>query len=403
MFLFLNNNNNLKIKTIQTGINHLINKNKNNKTENNLNKGSVYYNNLTTFKIKEIMKEIQSYKNVRISFDKKSDFVKRDNPKISLIIPLHNQVKYIKLIYASIQNQVLKDIEIIFIDDNSEDNTTMMIRELIDQDKRIVYLKNKRNRGAFYTRNKGVLNAKGEYILFADPDDLLINNILIKVYKTAKHFNLDIVQFCVLEGYYETPKLWRQFKYNQNMLKNNEEIRNYFYHVGSRNLWDKLIRKNIFIQSINFMNKKFQDQLYYINNDDTAIFGLIHVANTYGFLEEIGYFYIKRPKGSYYYRHDPKNMNLIFHSIFNNMKYFYLQSDNNNVAKNNLAYKYFYSQTKKFAKYLPYVTNGFDYFVDILNLYLNSTYFTRFRKQYIIQLKLKIIDTKKKVMKLFII
>ena len=70
------------------------------------------------------------------------------------------------------------------------------------------------------------------------------------------------------------------------------------------------------------MRKEFYNQLYFLNNDDTAFFGVLHKANTYGFLEQIGYFYIFKPKGSYIYRLDPKNMNLIFRSVFNNMKYF---------------------------------------------------------------------------------
>ena len=44
-------------------------------------------------------------------------------------------------------------------------------------DKRIVYIKNEENKGAFYSRNKGALNAKGEYIHFVDIDDYLLNDI----------------------------------------------------------------------------------------------------------------------------------------------------------------------------------------------------------------------------------
>jgi hypothetical protein len=89
------------------------------------------------------------------------------------------------------------------------------------------------------------------------------------------------------------------------------------------------------------MREEFYNQIYYINNDDTAFFGLLYVTETFGFLEQIGYFYILRPKGEYNYRNDPKNMNLIFRSIFNNLKYFYIQSDNNFAEKINLAYNYF--------------------------------------------------------------
>ena len=126
----------------------------------------------------------------------------------------------------------------------------------------------------------------------------------------------------------------------------------------------------VYIKSINFMNKEFYNQLYYVNNDDTAFFGLLHVANTFGFLEQIGYFYIWRAKDQYYYRADPKKMNLIFKSIFNNMKYFYIQSDNNTIEKSNLAYKYLKVSLIEFGNYLSSVTVGFDYFLNIGIIYL---------------------------------
>ena len=93
-------------------------------------------------------------------------------------------------------------------------------------------------------------------------------------------------------------------------------------------------------------------------------------------------------------------MNIIYQSIFNNMKYFYIQSDNNTIEKTNLAYKYFFQKIKVFGKYLPYVTTGFDYFLDILNLYMNSSFFSEHQKKFISEFRLKIIDRKKNVTKL---
>lgn len=54
------------------------------------------------------------------------------------------------------------------------------------------------------------------------------------------------------------------------------------------------------------MRKEFYNKLYFLNSDDTAFFGVLHKTNIYGFLEQIGYFYIFQPKGSYCYRTDPK-------------------------------------------------------------------------------------------------
>ena len=105
------------------------------------------------------------------TFKNKEDLYKRENPKISLIIPVHNQEKCIKKIYTCIEHQSLKDIEIIFIDDLSKDNSWEEIKKLMEIDKRISYIKNKENKGAFYSRNIGVLNSKGEYIFLVDIDD----------------------------------------------------------------------------------------------------------------------------------------------------------------------------------------------------------------------------------------
>jgi glycosyltransferase involved in cell wall biosynthesis len=89
----------------------------------------------------------------------------------------------------------LKDIEIIFIDDCSSDNTTQIIENLQSKDKRIILLKNKKNKGPFYSRNKAGLFAKSEFIQFVDSDDILINNILEKAFLIAKMSNIDIIQY----------------------------------------------------------------------------------------------------------------------------------------------------------------------------------------------------------------
>ena len=360
------------------------------------NKVKLFWKNQTYNNIGKIVEEINLFKNHMISFKNKHDFIKRKNPKISLVITLHNQRNYLLSIYSSIQYQELKDIEIIFVDDASIDNTSIIIKQLMEKDKRIIYLKNNRTRRAFYSRKKGILKAKGEYILCIDPDDLIINNILIKAYETAKQYDLDIVQFYALRGYIEAPTLWNQTKYKDGILKTNKEIRNNFYHSKSRNLWDKLVRKSIYLKSINFMDKQFENQIYYVNNDDTAFFGLLHVARTYGFLEQIGYFYIIRPHGTYYYRNDPKNMNKIFLSIANNMKYFYIQSDNNTLEKCKLAYNYFEKSMYYFGNYISFVDKELNYILDVFDLYLNSTYFNETQKKQLFYYKSKFIPKKKK-------
>ena len=124
-------------------------------------------------------------------------------------------------------------------------------------------------------------------------------------------------------GYRHSPNLWRELKYTNGIIKNNPDIRYIFYYGISRNLCDKLIRREVYVKSVEFMKEEFPNENYRIN-DDTAFFGIVHVAQSYGFLEQIGYFYIIRPPGSYDIN-NPNNADEMFRSIFNIMKYFYLQ------------------------------------------------------------------------------
>ncbi len=79
------------------------------------------------------------------------------------------------------------------------------------------------------------------------------------------------------------------------------------------------------------------------------------------------------------------------------MKYFYVQSDNNTLEKNKLVYKYFDKQLAMFGKFLQYVTSDFDYFLEILDLFMNSTFFNSTQKSNIYNYKLLFNERKAKL------
>jgi len=93
------------------------------------------------------------------------------NPKVSVIIPVYNVEKYIKQALDSVVNQTLKDIEIICVDDCSTDNSLKILEEYASKDERFVVLKQEQNQGQGVARNRALDIAKGEYIMFLDPDD----------------------------------------------------------------------------------------------------------------------------------------------------------------------------------------------------------------------------------------
>ena len=125
-----------------------------------------------------------------------SNFEKNEDPEISVIITVYNQANQFYAALRSVQNQSLKNIEIIIIDDCSLDNTTKVIKKYMAEDKRIIYLKHDNNDGKIKSRSDGIRIAKGKYITIIDGDDALSNsNILNNSLIIAKIANLDIVQF----------------------------------------------------------------------------------------------------------------------------------------------------------------------------------------------------------------
>ena len=162
----------------------------------------IFYEYKTKIKTKKILneeyKDIQKFiNNILEETDKPIKyFNKVESPKISIVIPLYNAEKYIKTSLLSIENQDFKDIEIIMVDDFSEDNTVNIVKELMKNDQRIMLYRNEENKGILYTKTKGVLHAKSKYVMILDEDDMYVQkDAFSTLYLEAEKYNLDIVGF----------------------------------------------------------------------------------------------------------------------------------------------------------------------------------------------------------------
>ena len=133
-------------------------------------------------------------------------YKRNKKPKISVIIPLYNKNKFsIYIPLRSMQNQSLKDIEIIFVDDGSSEEVLNLIIEEMKNDNRIILLKHIENKGTLMTRVDGVRYASGEYKLNLDQDDLYNDNLFFEtIYNKATELNIDILQFSTIFYKYKT-------------------------------------------------------------------------------------------------------------------------------------------------------------------------------------------------------
>lgn len=100
--------------------------------------------------------------------------------KLSVVIPVYNGEKFIEKSYDSITNQQLKDYEILYVDNNSTDNSLENINKILEKDTRVKLLHQKKQ-GASSARNMGITESQGEYIYIFDVDDEIYPNALNKM------------------------------------------------------------------------------------------------------------------------------------------------------------------------------------------------------------------------------
>ena len=227
-----------------------------------------------------------------------------NRPIISIVIPSYNKQDILLKSVRSIQNQNFKNIEIIIVNDCSNDNSIEVFNYLLETDPRIRIFHHMTNLGVWRTRLDGILYSRGQYIMLFDAGDLYEDNyVLTDAYNVIEKYNLDSCKFFF--------RIIRSFK----GLNRSEE----FLHIGNNetivygpdkiaslntkiftfwgNIWTRLIRANIYIKGILLTNeltlnlhKNVWDDIWYNKIVNMASF-------SFGIFERIGYVYLQNGEG----------------------------------------------------------------------------------------------------------
>ncbi len=112
--------------------------------------------------------------------------------KLSVLIPVYNTERTLKRCLDSILNQTLKDIEIVIVNDGSEDQSQDIIKEYAERNKNIKWIYQS-NQGLGAARNKGIELSQGEYVAFLDSDDWVDGDYYSKLYNHAKKEESELV------------------------------------------------------------------------------------------------------------------------------------------------------------------------------------------------------------------
>lgn len=211
--------------------------------------------------------------------------------KVSVIVPVYNTEKYIEKCLLSIKNQTLKDFECLVINDGTKDNSIVIAKNCVDDDKRFIFI-DKENGGLSDTKNVGIEKANGEYLCFIDSDDYIDITCLEKAYAKARENNSDIVCFDMYYEYENGKKEITTDDFNCDSYVNNKDL--LFINNSSNN---KLYR-TIFMK-----DKRFIKDMWY---EDLAVVPTwIAFANNVSRVNEPLYYYVQR-QGSISHNDNPK-------------------------------------------------------------------------------------------------
>ena len=289
-----------------------------------------------------------------ILFDKKK-YPLLPNPKISIIMPIYNAEQYLYYSLRSIQNQRMKEIEIILIDDYSQDNSLNVIRKFLIEDPRIRLIENFENRKILFSKSFAALNSRGKYIMQLDQDDIFIREDAFDLlFLEAENNNLDLVHirdfvkpnfFFDRKTIVNTPDAHlifpQQMHYkSQPTLKDKN-----FIEKNNYLLWGMLIKAELYKKAVYHLWPIIINYKIIFHEDYTISFMLVIYAKRYKYLNNFALIHLSHANAASgnHLNEDEYYLGILF---FANTFYdYYIKSNQQDM--------------KSFTNYIFLFTNGF--------------------------------------------
>ncbi len=211
---------------------------------------------------------------------------------VSVVVPIYNTEKYLRQCIDTIIHQTYSDLQIIFVDGDSPDNSKKICEEYAVKDSRITVLCHE-NEGLSADRNVGIDIAKGEYITFIDGDDFIAPDMIENMLKAAQRENADMVACQVIRcEELDVPETIKfvQSAFNSESYTGNDKMRVFLQgeKIGTT-AWAKLYRTSMF-REIKYPVGKNHEDVY-------TTYKLVHIANKLCIINSVGYIYRKNLSG----------------------------------------------------------------------------------------------------------
>lgn len=230
--------------------------------------------------------------------------------KVSVIIPVYNVSAFISCNVRALLSQTLQEVEYIFVDDASPDNSIEILYDNLDnfpnRKDSVKVVHHKENKGLPAARNTGLALAQGEYVYHCDSDDWVEPEMLEKMYDAAKTANADIV-YC---------DFFLSFEKNERYMSNPryetaEELLRKGFLGGTMkyNVWNKLVRRSLYVE-----NGIIFPEGHSMGEDMTMI-QLAAVADKVAYVPHAFYHYVKLNEGAFSNSYTQKKLDDIRYNV----------------------------------------------------------------------------------------
>ncbi len=197
---------------------------------------------------------------------------------VSVIIPIYNGAKYIMSMYRSLKDQTFQDFEVIFINDGSKDDSLRKLKNVAKDDPR-VRIFSQENKGICASRNLGLEQAKGKYIIFLDQDDGIENELIEKYVEAINEKNADIASFGKTHYLIDDDKVIsiKPQLIDEELVTDRKRLLECLFNIDNKKrlmtIWNCIYRKDI----IEEHNVKFDE--HFKHGDEDGMFNIEYVLH----------------------------------------------------------------------------------------------------------------------------
>ncbi len=285
--------------------------------------------------------------------------------KVSVIVPIYGVEKFIERCAESLMRQTLKEVEYVFVDDSTLDNSMAILQSVLNryphrkQDVKVI--RHEHNKGLPAARNTGLTCASGEYIYHCDSDDYMEYDMLEEMYDAAIDNSADIVwcdwylSFEKNERYMKQPSFSTPFEALKGMLGG----------AMKYNVWNKLVKRELYLD-----NQIFFPEGYGMGEDMTMIM-LFTCSTKVAHVPQAFYHYVKLNTEAF--SNKPKEIN--FESLKYNVERIscYLTDKYGNTLDKDIAFLKLEAKFPFLMMGKPYIYRWRDWYPEVNTYILDNT------------------------------